>query len=140
MESLIELQRQSHEEIERFQRALTDLLARNPPTHRESLSNNHKAAQILDRIQGRYLTLDRQYADQALRQVELDALSGSQQQDDLSEFYSRLVKIKDHHRKYPDSVADGFELELAGILQAGHTTVEGEEDLEEEDGMDLSPQ
>jgi splicing factor 3A subunit 3 len=133
MESLIELQRQSHEEIERFQRALTDLLAQQPSTHKESISQQHKAAQILDRIQARQLTLNRQYEDHHLRQLELDALSAPAHQDDLSQFYARLVKIKDHHRKYPDSVADGFELELSGIFEAGSTHVDGEEEFEQED-------
>jgi splicing factor 3A subunit 3 len=133
MESLIELQRQNHEEIERFQRVLTDLLAQHPPTHKESISQQHKAAQILDRIQARQLALNRQYEDQQLRQVELDALSAPAQQDDLTQFYARLVKIKDHHRKYPDSVADGFELELSGILEAGNTQIDGEDEYEEED-------
>ena len=133
MDSIFELQRQNHEEIERFQRALTDLLSQNPPTHRESLSNQHKAAQILDRIRNRFIELDKQYEDQTSRKQELEYLSGTTQQDDLSQFYARLVKIRDHHRKYPDSVADGFELELAGLLTSGRTLVEGEEAYEEDD-------
>ncbi len=139
MESIIELQRQTHEEIERFQRALTDLLAQNAPSHKHALSNQHKAAQILDRIQARYLDLNRQYSDQDTRRAESEALSAPtiNQQHDLSQFYARLVKIQEHHRKYPDSVADGFQLELAGILEAGSSAVEGEEGYEDVDRKPL---
>lgn len=45
--------------------------------------------------------------------------------DDFDEFYKRLAKIKEHHHKYPDTGAGGFELELEGII--------GERDEDEED-------
>jgi hypothetical protein len=140
MESIIELQRQNHEEIERFQRALTGLLSQSAPTHKQALSNEHKAAQILDRVQTRYLDLHRQYSDQDARRQELESLSApaSNQQGDLSQFYARLVKIQEHHRKYPDSVVDGFQLELAGILDPGAAQADGEE-VEEVDRMSLKP-
>jgi splicing factor 3A subunit 3 len=133
MDSIIEYQRQNHEEIERFQAALINLLATPVKSHKEDLSNQHRAAQILDRIQGRYKTLDGQYIDQKARENELELLSSSTQQDDLSQFYARLVKIKDHHRKYPDSVVDGFQLELDGILEAGYHPDDGETEVEIED-------
>jgi hypothetical protein len=53
MDSIIELQRQNHEEIERFERALYTLLSRNQPTHESRLLNEHKASQVLDRISSR---------------------------------------------------------------------------------------
>lgn len=34
----------------------------------------------------------------------------------MTEFYSRLKAINDFHRKYPDTPADPFALELEGIL------------------------
>jgi splicing factor 3A subunit 3 len=133
MDSIIEYQRQNHEEIERFQSALIDLLATPVKSHKEDLSNQHRAARILERVQGRYLTLEGQYKDLEAREKELEMLSSTNQQDDLSQFYTRLVKIKDHHRKYPDSMVDGFQLELNGILEAGYHPQDEEAGVEIED-------
>lgn len=63
----------------------------------------------------------------SVRSREMDLLAIPQAGtagDDLSEFYTRLTKIKDYHRKYPDTPADPFAVELAGIL--------GEEQLDED--------
>ena len=133
MDSIIENQRQNHEEIERFQSSLIDLLASPVKTHKEELSNHHRAAQILDRIQGRYRSLHSQYKDQQARDKELELLSANTQQDDLSQFYARLVKIKDHHRKYPGAVIDGFQLELDGILESGYHQEDDGADIDVED-------
>lgn len=67
------------------------------------------------------------------RSREIELLStgtGDNAQEDLSEFYSRLTKIKDHHRKYPDAEVDPFASELSGIL--GENVIVGD-DFEEED-------
>ncbi|GLB34013.1 putative splicing factor SF3a60 binding domain containing protein [Lyophyllum shimeji] len=134
MDSIIELQRQNHEELERFERGLYTLLSRNQPTHEARLQSEHKASQVLDRIQSRVVTLDALYQDEAARKTELDALSAPTQQNDLSEFYSRLVKIQEHHAKYPDSVPGGFDLEIAALLDEPD---EEDEDYEEEDPVSL---
>ncbi|KZS97869.1 hypothetical protein SISNIDRAFT_477224 [Sistotremastrum niveocremeum HHB9708] len=135
MDSVLEVQRQTHEDVERLERALTDVLARNPSSQKDSLANQQKAAQILDRIQARHLLLLNQYKDDA-RKAEIDLLSAPAQQDDLSDFYARLVKIKDHYRKYPDSVVGGVEIEIAALLEDSYTG-EGDDDVEEEDPMSL---
>ena len=116
MDSIIEVQRQNHEEIERFERALYTILSRPQNVHQTRLQNEHKAAQILDRISSRVVTLNNHYQDEDVRKAEIDALSAPNRQNDLSEFYSRLGKIQEHHNKYPDAGADGFELELAALL------------------------
>ncbi|RDB20114.1 Pre-mRNA-splicing factor sap61 [Hypsizygus marmoreus] len=116
MDSIIEIQRQTHEEQERFERGLYTLLSRNQPTHEARLQTEHKAAQMLDRIASRALTLNSLYQDEDARKQEIDLLSAPAQQTDLSEFYSRLVKIQEHHSKYPDSVPGGFDLEIAAFL------------------------
>jgi hypothetical protein len=132
MDSIIELQRQNHEEIERFERALYTLLSRNQPTHESKLLNEHKASQVLDRISSRGTALNNLYSDQVGRKAEIDMLSAPQQQNDLSEFYSRLVKIQEHHSKYPDATPGGFDLELAALLEEGNQ--DGiDEEYEEED-------
>jgi splicing factor 3A subunit 3 len=131
MDSVIEVQRQTHEEIERFERALYSLLSRHLPTHEGKLRNEHTASQILDRISSRVTTLNNLYQDEDARKAELDLLSAPPQQNDLSEFYSRLSKIQEHHSKYPDSVPAGFDLELAALLEGNE--VYEDDDYEEED-------
>ncbi|KAJ7228452.1 hypothetical protein GGX14DRAFT_612933 [Mycena pura] len=136
MDSIFEVQRQTHEEIERFERAIYTLLSRNTPSHELRLQTEHRASQILDRISSRAVTLSSIYEDEDRRRVEIDALSAPSQQNDLSEFYARLVKIQEHHAKYPDSVPGGFDLELAVLLE-DHNQDGADDDLEEEDPISL---
>jgi splicing factor 3A subunit 3 len=129
MDSVIEIQRQTHEEIERFERALYDLLSRPRTTHEHNLQNEHKASQVLDRITTRLAALNNLSADEDSRKAEINNLSDPAKADDLSEFYSRLVKIQEHHNKYPDSTP-GIDLELASFLEEPE---QAEEDYEDED-------
>jgi len=131
MDSVIEIQRQTHEEIERFERALYTLLSRPNSTHDRNLQNEHKASHMLDRITSRFTALNDLYLDEDARKLELDALSAPSQQNDLSEFYSRLVKIQEHHNKYPDALPVGFDLEIAAFLD--EPGQDGDEEFEEED-------
>ncbi|EJD01568.1 uncharacterized protein FOMMEDRAFT_126603 [Fomitiporia mediterranea MF3/22] len=135
MDSLIEVQRQTHEEIERFERALAVVLAKPSTTQQAKLSNEHKASQVLDRISSRVHTLHNLYQDEPVRKAEIDAISGSKP-DDLSEFYARLAKIKEHHLKYPDQLVGSFELDLAALVN-DNTGEAGEDDYEEEDPISL---
>lgn len=126
MDSVIEVQRQTHEEIEHLERALHTILAKPQSTHQVRLQNEHRASQLLDRLQARVVTLNNLYEDQDTRKAETDAISGSTRQDDLSAFYEKLGKITEHHTKYPDSTVGGFELELAAF-------VDDDEEYEDED-------
>jgi splicing factor 3A subunit 3 len=116
MDSIIEIQRHTHEEIERYERALYTVLSRSQNVHQSRLQNEHKAAQILDRISSRITTLNSTYQDQDSRKLEMDAISAPSQPGDLSEFYARLGKIQEHHNKYPDAGPDGVEFEIAALL------------------------
>jgi len=136
MDTVIELQRQTHEEIERFERTLASVLSKPQNTLQTRLQIEHKAAQILDRITSRAVALNNLYNDEQGRNAEIAAIStpqgdGTGSTDELSEFYGRLGRIKDHHLKYPDSVVGSFELELAALVD--ESIAEGEEDYEEED-------
>ncbi|PBL02766.1 hypothetical protein ARMGADRAFT_1006098 [Armillaria gallica] len=135
MDSIFEVQRQTHEEIERFERALYTILSRPHSTQESRLQNEHKASQMLDRISSRATTLNNLYDDEAARKAEIDVLSASSQPNDLSEFYARLVKIQEHHSKYPDSVPGGFGLELEALLEEPNQ--DGDDDYEEEDPISL---
>jgi splicing factor 3A subunit 3 len=138
MDSVIEVQRQTHEEIERFERALYTLLSRRHPTHEAKLRNEHASFQMLDRISSRVSALNSLYEDGDARNAELELISGTAQQNDLSEFYTRLGKIQEHHGKYPDSLPGGFDLELAALLEEANEPVE-DEDYEEEDRASIFP-
>ena len=131
MDSIIEVQRQTHEEIEIFERALYQTLSKPQPTHEARLQNEHKASQILDRIEARITSLSNLYEDEETRKAELDALSAPPQASDLTAFYSRLTKIQEHYAKYPDSMAAGYDPEIAAFIQdeaAEHEDEEYEED------------
>lgn len=131
MDSIIDVQRQTHEEIERFERALYTLLSRNTSTHEGKVQNEHRAAQVLDRISSRVVALNNLYDDKNAREQEINSLSTPpNQQNNLEEFYSRLSKIREHHSKYPDSVTGGFELELASLLEEPS---QDDDDYEDED-------
>lgn len=130
MESLLELQRQTHEEIERYERALASVLSKPATNQQAKLSNEHTASKILDRITARAKTLNGLYKDEEERKKEIDVLSGSKA-DDLSEFYSRLGRIREHHMKYPDLPVGGFELELATLVDADPDDYDEENDEED---------
>ncbi|KAJ3556106.1 hypothetical protein NM688_g2207 [Phlebia brevispora] len=136
MDSVIELQRQTHEEIEQFERALYTILSKPQPTHESRLQAEHKASQILDRISSRVVSLNNLYQDEETRKAESDLLSAPSNSNDLSEFYARLQKIQEHYAKYPESLNSGFEMELAALLDEGPE--EGaEEEYEEDDPIAL---
>ncbi len=116
MDSIIELQRQTHEEIERYEQALYTILSRPQNVHQNRLQNEHKASQILDRISSRVTTLNSTYLDEDARRIEINAISTPSHPGDLSEFYARLGKIQEHHNKYPDAGTDAIEFEIATIL------------------------
>ena len=117
MDSVIEVQRQTHEEIEQYERALYTVLSRPQNAHQTRIQNEHKASQILDRITSRVTTLHSTYRDQDARTVEINAISTPSQPGDLSQFYARLGKVQEHHNKYPDAGADGVEQEIAALLE-----------------------
>ena len=131
MDSIIEVQRQTHEEIEHFERALYTILSKPQTTHEGRLQTEHKASQILDRISSRVVTLNNLYQDEETRKAESDALSAPANANDLSEFYTRFKNIQEHYAKYPESVNTGFELEIEGLLDEGPE--EGAEEEYEED-------
>ncbi|KAJ8486884.1 hypothetical protein ONZ51_g4550 [Trametes cubensis] len=135
MDSIIEVQRQTHEEIEHLERALYTILAKPQTTHQTRLQNEHKASQLLDRIHSRVVTLSNLYEDQDTRKAEIEAISAPAQQNDLSAFYERLGKITEHHTKYPDSTVGGFELELAAFLDEDQEAED--EEFEQDDPVAL---
>lgn len=118
--SLIEVARQTHEEAERYQQALVDLLLSSSSTssltHKDKLKRAHKASDLLDRVTSRYQYLDRFYSDEhGDRQRELEALSSAPGDDVLGEFYERLGRIREYHEKYPGALPDTFSVDFSAL-------------------------
>lgn len=105
--SLIESQRQSHLALENYEAALTQLLVvpeESYKLHRERLSAKHRASYLVDRIAERAADLRQGYADNnGLRKQEIDTVANG----GMAEFYDRLAKLKEYHRKFPDNAARG---------------------------------
>ena len=119
--SLIEVARQTHEEEERYQQALVDLLLSSSATstgltHKDKLKRAHKASDLLDRVTSRYQYLDRFYVDQhGDRQRELESLSSTRDDDAFGEFYQRLGRIREYHERYPGALPDTFSIDFDSL-------------------------
>ncbi|GBE79964.1 hypothetical protein BKA93DRAFT_816730 [Sparassis latifolia] len=135
MDSIIEVQRHTHEEMEYFERALYTILSRPQPTQEARLQTEHKAAQLLDRLSTRATELYNLYEDRDAHKTEIDSLTSAQPQD-LSAFYNRLGRIQEHYAKYPDAVVAGFDPELSVFLEETTEDV-GDEEYEEDDPIAL---
>jgi splicing factor 3A subunit 3 len=106
--SVIEDARGLAEDADLFERSLTTLLlSLEAPvtTHRDRLATSHRASDLLDRVVSRSDALygSIQTGNEE-RTREIDALTGGGAGGDLAEFYQRLAKVKDYHRKYPTTV------------------------------------
>lgn len=114
--SLIESQRASHQQLETFEASLVQLLCIPDDSyklHRERLGAKHRASYLLDRITDRSSELRETYADKdGLRRTEMDKIASN---GGISEFYDRLAKLKEFHRKYPDSSTRGGEEDEARV-------------------------
>lgn len=51
------------------------------------------------------------------RKTEIDLLTAPTQGNGLEEFYVRLNKIQDYHARYPNTVTNGFEIELNAMIE-----------------------
>ncbi|WVQ79096.1 hypothetical protein IAT38_001190 [Cryptococcus sp. DSM 104549] len=133
MDSIIETQRQTHEEIERYEQALAEVLMQNPTAQRNITRRDRKAAEILDRVGTLRKELVDLYEDApGLRPKELSLLSApAPGEDDLAEFYVRFNKIKDFHGRNPGINSRQFINELDELVKGdGVQTIEvdGEEE------------
>ncbi|KAG0274945.1 Splicing factor 3A subunit 3 [Linnemannia exigua] len=110
MDSVLETQRRLHEEIDRLEQAVVDQFMLNPKTLKERLLQEHTVDGFLDRISGRSTDLSALYKDEdESRKKEMETISGA---NEFGEFYNRLKKIKDHHRKYPNEAVEPMEMEF----------------------------
>lgn len=121
--SLVEVARQTHEEIDRYETALVEQLLTSAPTHKDVLKRAHRTSHLLDRIVERTSSLNAFYADvKGERAAELARIAGSSSAaggDALGEFYERLGRIRAYHEKYPGAAPDSFALDFSALEGAG---------------------
>ncbi|KAL9933727.1 hypothetical protein V8E36_007385 [Tilletia maclaganii] len=110
---LFEVARQTHEEIERYEVALADLLLKPASSHKDKLRQKHQVSDVLDRITSRHQYLAAFYDEANTdRKDELNAISGQPQsggneEDEMfAEFDARLSRIRAYHEKYPSAPPD----------------------------------
>lgn len=145
--SILEVARQTHEEVERYEQAVADLLGSTSGGHKEQLKRAHQTSNLLDRIVSRNAFLDHFYRDAAGERVrELQVLAGGgvssssankteEEQDEvMDEFYARLAKVKAYHQRYPGASADAFQLDLDS-LEASTSAAEAAAGLDFVDRM-----
>ncbi|MCO5611361.1 hypothetical protein L7F22_065614 [Adiantum nelumboides] len=118
--SIFEVARQTHEEVERYEQAVADVLGSSAAGHKEQLKRAHQASDLLDRIVSRSAFLDNFYRDVAgERAREMEAIGPSSSDDAMSEFYDRLAKVKDYHKRYPGASADAFQVDFSALEATG---------------------
>ncbi|PVU98342.1 hypothetical protein BB559_001662 [Furculomyces boomerangus] len=124
MDSIIERQRQIHEEIERVEQAAVQLKMLKLTTHRHQLAREHVLSELVDRIQAKSKDLLEMYKDHSgLRSKEIEKIG---QGDGLTEFYSQLGMISNYYRLNPGKIAESQELEFLKYAKAPETKEERE--------------
>lgn len=120
--SLVETQRESHYALEQYENALVQLLCvpeENYRLHRDRLGAKHRAAFLVDKIAERSNELRDVYADQSgFRKNEMDAIATG----GIGEFYDRLAKLKEYHRRFPENAIRGDEeerVDFSGLTGPG---------------------
>ena len=148
MDSIIETQRQTHEEMERYEAALADVLMQNPTVvshqsfigpprsqvqQRNITRRDRKAADLLERIEQLRKDLLHQYEDlPGLRPQEIQLLSQpAAGEDELGEFYKRFEGVKDFHRRNKGINTRQFLNDLDELVKGdGLQVIQVEEDEE----------
>ncbi|KAJ2000104.1 Pre-mRNA-splicing factor sap61 [Coemansia thaxteri] len=121
MNSVIEQQRQSYEDIERLEQAIVDLMMQDLTKHRYKLLREQKISELLDQVQSRSKqVLEMEQDELGVRGKETEGMS----EHSFEEFYSRLGDIRGHHRRNAGAVVELPELEY---LKYKHNPEESEE-------------
>lgn len=127
METILERQRNAHEDIERTEHAITERLMAHPRTIRDRLQFDHEIAEMLERIGLRAHSLKELYADPlATRTKEIAALSAA---GGLDNFYDHLSEIKDFHKRYPDERVENLAREYEITLPDPNVPLDTEDQI-----------
>ncbi|KAG0140244.1 hypothetical protein CROQUDRAFT_665461 [Cronartium quercuum f. sp. fusiforme G11] len=113
--SLLEDVRGTHQDLDRLMSHLTSLLLPGPPkVHRDQLVQAHRASYLSELITERANVLVESYADQdGERAAEIERLSTTG--GELAEFYDRLGRLNEYHRKYPNRMVEEPEIDWGAL-------------------------
>mmetsp|Transcript_13985 Transcript_13985/g.39764 ORF Transcript_13985/g.39764 Transcript_13985/m.39764 type:complete len:485 (-) Transcript_13985:3-1457(-) len=111
MASVIERTRTAHEDKERAEERIVEILNTNVRTHHERLNQQHELAALLERIDTAEESLRDLYGDKyGDRKQEISSLGGEGPVL-FGNFYEQLREAKDYHRKFPDIPVQSGKLE-----------------------------
>lgn len=126
--TIIEEQRQCHEELERLQDALVAEKLHKTTSHREHINSEHRAFVLYERLQQCTSNLISNYDDKdGIRKREIDQIGGP---NEFQEFYNRLRKLKDYHKKHSNEIASPMVMEFLELKNLRENPDENEEMVE----------
>ncbi|EPX74369.1 U2 snRNP-associated protein sap61 [Schizosaccharomyces octosporus yFS286] len=106
-DSVLEIQRYAHEELERLSQAIVDRQVANPKAIRERLRLEHQSSHYIKQTRDTSERLLKIYeTGNELRQKEIARIS---RDEGLDGFYKELDEIRDFHHRYPDHGVENFE-------------------------------
>ncbi|KAI1731936.1 pre-mRNA-splicing factor SF3A3, of SF3a complex, prp9 domain-containing protein [Ditylenchus destructor] len=114
MESLLEVQRNCHEERERCIELMVVESLTEKRSQKEKINSDQRIKSLVDRYQNASQKLAEVYTDDnAEREKEIQAIAGP---NEFAEFYSRLKVLKDIHRKNPNETARPLTIEFQEMI------------------------
>jgi splicing factor 3A subunit 3 len=122
MEGILRVQRREHEEIDRLENTIVNVLLDPATTHKARLMQELTAAKLLDQLTRTAQHCATLYADpQTDRDAEIERITVVN--SEFGNFYNDLKEVKDVHRRLPtDRPVDDSEFEA--LLYSAHTTDE----------------
>ncbi|CAJ0576377.1 unnamed protein product, partial [Mesorhabditis spiculigera] len=114
MDSVLETQRNLHEERERLIEAMTKETIAEKRSHKALINSQHRVRKFADRYIDATAELEKLYEDTTKeRETEIEAISGP---NEFAEFYSRLKTLKDHHKRVAEESASCHSLDFQKIM------------------------
>ena len=117
METVVERQRRTHEELERIEQALTDEKEYRGgcPMLREQINSEHRSKMLSERFCNMSQTLYALYEDKdGMKREEISRFSGH---EEFPEFYRRLKQIKDFHKTFPENIEEPMSMEFSRLAE-----------------------
>ncbi|XP_053207953.1 splicing factor 3A subunit 3-like [Panonychus citri] len=119
MESIIEQQRNWHEERERVEDTMVKEMMAKKTSNKDQINSEHRLKTLLDRYIEVSQSLIDSYEDKdGLRKEEMASMTGS---NEFSEFYGRLRTIKEFYKKSPNESIRPMSLEFDDFLKERET-------------------
>lgn len=144
MDSVLEVQRKAHEELDRLEAAIVNELVDAPKNvrllsltnvanlfflfflggqHQNRIARDTRVLHLIERSQKRSVQALELSEDQSgARQEEITAISGP---NEFAEFYKHLKIVKEYHRRFPNDMAEPMEYEFALMQKNKEQSVAG---------------